>query len=167
MNRRKFLAGAAIGVTAGLAGCTGSVREQWFGDDDDGPGVYDESGSRDSDGSGDDGDNIEQSEGKSVIESFYQSMYAGDVEAVNEILHDDSPLGMYTEQQLESISGDGYEIVEFELLEGMNNAERVEFVLVTSDERGNETDVSVTVELQYEGSDLKIWDVELGGSGNA
>lgn len=133
MRRRQFIASSGV-VTAGLAGCTALL-----GTDD------------------------ERDDPDTVVRDFVEAMDKGDVDAANELVHEDSPEGEVTEESVAFSDTVDMSVEETEVLEKNDDTAKVRVVVTVSDGSDSQQQES-TFELRTQDGEWKIWEeVDEGG----
>lgn len=189
MKRRTFVV-SAVGASIGLAGCSAMPGSDLVpnSDSSDGsaetPTSEDGSGpqnvSRETSGSNesesgststpsDEGVTeqeettdveLEENEPTEVVKTFYDALYAPDVETANNLIHPDSPETLYSKDAVSRFEGVSHSIENIEVVEEDGGTAMVEFVLVLVDSEGEERRTDMRVELRMDGEDWKIWEAK-------
>lgn len=126
-----------------------------------------DTGSGEPDGAGSEGGGeetqdveLEENEPTAVVETFYDALYASDVDTANDLLHPDSPEPLYSQEAVERFEGVSHQLEGVEVTEDSGGTAVVEFVLVLTDSGGEESRTEMGVELRLDGEDWKIWEAE-------
>jgi hypothetical protein len=189
MKRRTFVV-SAVGATVGLAGCSaipgsdlvpssdsdGSDESTGTPPNSDGgsqdvsreTSASDESGDGSTqtspDGEGTEGETttveLEENEPTEVVRTFYDGLYAPDVETANDLIHPESPETLYSKEAVSRFEGVTHELENVEVVERDGGIAMVEFVLVLVDSKGEERRTDMRVELRMDGEDWKIWEAK-------
>lgn len=101
---------------------------------------------------------LEENEPTEVVRTFYDALYAPDVETANDLIHPDSPETLYSEEAVSRFEGVSHALEEVEVVEENGGTAIVEFVLVLTDSEGKERRTDMRVELRLDGEDWKIWE---------
>lgn len=101
---------------------------------------------------------LEENEPTEVVKTFYDALYAPDVETANELIHPESPETLYSEEAVSRFEGTSHDLEEVEVTEDTGGTATVEFVLVLTDSKGEDRRTEMTVELRLDGEDWKIWE---------
>lgn len=178
MYRRGCLV-VATGLVASIAGCSAIPGDESVpgsdgnsGDDDGGEENQPNSGegnqsTTDSEEDGANGEDVddggvevelEENEPGEVVETFYDALYAPDVEMANELLHSDSPSPQYTEEAVNDMAEFDHEVSGLDITEVGDGEATADFVLVLVGEDGVERENEPELELQTEDGDWKVWD---------
>lgn len=186
--RRRVLLASSIGFAASMSGCLGlggndvlpggdseseperdttperdtdgGVGEQ---DSNNSEGRGQESGEQEGEG-GSEGDGqssvtLESNDPITVVETFYDALYAPDVEMANQLLHTESPAPMYTDEVVSSFEEFNHELEEVVLAEESDSSAIVEFVLVLSGSDGVVRRNEITLEVRLDGDNWKVWEM--------
>jgi hypothetical protein len=180
MHRRILLA-SSIGVVASLSGCLGiggsdvlpggdsdsepereEMPDQGVQDDEGSEGNSNDVGEQETDptqGESDDQSEVtlESDDPVTVVETFYEALYAPDLEMANGLLHPESPAPMYTDEVVSSFEAYTHELEDVELVEESDSSAVVAFFLVLTGEEGVVRRSEVTLEVRTDGDDWKVW----------
>jgi ketosteroid isomerase-like protein len=102
---------------------------------------------------------------ESVVEHYYQAAFDGDIETVNELLHEDSPSGEFnieelSDQQKEYLENTEIQVEETKLLEDeLDDEDRtvVEITYTVNPPDGSEESRTQKIELRTQDGEWKIW----------
>lgn len=101
---------------------------------------------------------LEENEPTEVVKTFYDALYAPDVETANDLIHPESPETLYSEEAVSRFEGVSHDLEEVEVTENTGGTATVEFGLVLTDSKGKDRRTEMTVELRLDGEDWKIWE---------
>lgn len=101
---------------------------------------------------------LEENEPAAVVETFYEALYAADVDTANDLLHSDSPEPLYSEEAVSRFEAASHELDNVDVTEESGGSALVEFVLVLTDSEGQDQKTEMEVELRLDGEDWKIWE---------
>lgn len=183
MNRRKFVL-SAVGASIGLAGCSAmpgsdlvpnsepsndeqagdsgaqNVSRETSGSDESGTGENSTSEPTSTDGTEDEETTVEleRNEPTAVVRTFYEALYASDVETANDLLHPDSPETLYSQEAVSRFEAESHSLEDVRVVEEEGGTAVVAFVLVLVDPEGEERRTDMRVEVRMDGEDWKIWE---------
>lgn len=103
---------------------------------------------------------LNENEPTAVVETFYDALYAPDVQTANDLLHPESPETRYSREAVARFEGTSHQLEGMEVTEQNGGTAVVEFVLVLVDSEGRETRTQMAVELRLDGEDWKIWEAK-------
>jgi len=184
MNRRKFVL-SAVGASIGLAGCSAmpgsdlvpnsesggegepasdtgaqNVSRETSGPDGSESDETSTSETSSANGTEDEQTTVEldRNEPTAVVETFYEALYASDVETANDLLHPDSPETLYSQEAVTRFEAESHALEEVRVVEEDGGTTVVGFVLVLVDPEGEERRTDMRVEVRMDGEDWKIWE---------
>lgn len=181
--RRRVLLASSIGFTASMSGCLGlggsdvlpgggseSEPERDVVSDeerDEGAGGQEtDSGEREEPVGGNETGTDEQpivtlenNDPATVVETFYEALYAPDLGMANRLLHSESPAPMYTDEVVSSFEAFDHELEDIVLAEEGESSAIVEFVLVLSGSDGVVRRNEIALEVRLDGDDWKVWEM--------
>lgn len=183
MNRRKFVL-SAVGASIGLAGCSAmpgsdlvpnsepsndeqtgdsgaqNVSRETSESDEAGTGENSTSETTSTDDTGDEETTVEleRNEPTAVVRTFYEALYASDVETANDLLHPDSPETLYSQEAVSRFEAESHALEDVRVVEEEGGTAVVAFVLVLVDPEGEERRTDMRVEVRMDGEDWKIWE---------
>ena len=102
---------------------------------------------------------LESNDPITVVETFYDALYAPDVEMANQLLHTESPAPMYTAEAVSSFEKFDHVLEEVVLAEESDSGAIVEFTLVLSGTDGVVRRNETVLEVRLEGNDWKVWEM--------
>jgi hypothetical protein len=103
---------------------------------------------------------LEKNEPTEVVKTFYDALYAPDVETANELIHPDSPETLYSKDAVSRFEGTSHSLEDVEVVEEDGGTAMVEFVLVLVDSEDEERRTDMRVELRMDGEDWKVWEAK-------
>lgn len=187
MNRRKFVT-SAVAASIGLAGCSAmpgsdlapnsdssndeqpsepasdstaeNVSPETSGPDESGTGEDSTPETTSANGTEDETTTVEleRNEPTAVVRTFYEALYASDVETANNLLHPDSPETLYSEEAVSRFEAESHALEDVRVVEEDGGTAIVAFVLVLVDPDGEERRTDMRVEVRLDGEDWKIWE---------
>jgi len=102
---------------------------------------------------------LESNDPVTVVETFYEALYAPDLEMANGLLHPESPAPMYTDEVLSSFELYGHELEDVKLAEEGDVTAVVAFLLVLTGGEGVVRRNEVALEVRTDGDDWKVWEM--------
>lgn len=102
---------------------------------------------------------LESNDPVTVVETFYEALYAPDLEMANGLLHPESPAPMYTDEVLSSFESYGHELEDVKLAEEGDVTAVVAFLLVLTGGEGVVRRNEVALEVRTDGDDWKVWEM--------
>ena len=102
---------------------------------------------------------LENNDPVTVVETFYEALYAPDLGMANQLLHSESPAPMYTDEVVSSFEAFDHELEDVVLVEEGESSAIVEFVLVLSGSDGVVRRNEITLEVRLDGDDWKVWEM--------
>ncbi|CDK38183.1 hypothetical protein BN903_383 [Halorubrum sp. AJ67] len=100
---------------------------------------------------------LESNDPVTVVETFYEALYAPDLEMANGLLHPESPAPMYTDEVVSSFEAYTHKLEDVELVEESDSSAVVAFILVLTGGEGVVRRSEVTLEVRTDGDDWKVW----------
>lgn len=102
---------------------------------------------------------LDANEPAAVVRTFYEALYAGDAETVNELLHKDSPTSGYSQEALSNLKHYDYQLKNLHRVEAKSDGGSVtlSFTLVLTGSEGDTQRREETVEVRRSGENWRVW----------